>query len=174
MMLKVDPLRLYGYLEKARGLVLDRVRGLSDAEYRRAFPIGPGSVAKTLTHTMISEWYYVQRMLGREVPAYDSWPVREDNPPPVDELVRLWGEQASASREGLASVPDWEAPLSYRVTTDEGKRLTVTATPADQFVQLVQHEVHHRAQVANMLRQLGRESLGDLDYNWLMFERREE
>jgi uncharacterized damage-inducible protein DinB len=46
----------------------------------------------------------------------------------------------------------------------------VTATPADQFIQLVIHEVHHRAQVLNMLRELGI-AVGDLDFNFLMFKR---
>jgi uncharacterized damage-inducible protein DinB len=51
--------------------------------------------------------------------------------------------------------------------------MIVTASPADQFTQLVLHEVHHRAQAVNILRHLGVESLGDLDFNALMFPRRD-
>jgi len=171
--MNVDPLRLYAYLEKTRALVFDRVRGLNEEQYTRAFAIGPGSIARTLTHVMVSEWYYVQRMLGRDVPPYENWPVNEERPPAAAELERLWTNQSDETRRAIASIPDWNARLSYRVTTDEGKRIMVTATPADQFTQLVIHEVHHRAQVANMLRQLGAASLGDLDYNWMMFERKE-
>lgn len=48
------------------------------------------------------------------------------------------------------------------------------ATARDIFTQLAFHEVHHRAQVLNMLRQVGCPELGDLDFNALMYSRREE
>jgi uncharacterized damage-inducible protein DinB len=45
------------------------------------------------------------------------------------------------------------------------------AGAADIFTQLVLHEVHHRAQAMNMLRQLGI-AAEDIDYNTLMYRRR--
>jgi uncharacterized damage-inducible protein DinB len=39
------------------------------------------------------------------------------------------------------------------------------------FTQLILHEVHHRAQVMNILRELGA-GVGDLDFIAMMFERR--
>jgi len=169
--MNIDPLRIYTYLEKVRARVLASVRGLTPEQYAQPFAIGPGSLARTLTHVVISEWYYVERMQGHEVPPYAEWPVKDENPPPFAELERLWGEQAGLTRRALETISDWNTALSYVVTNDEGQRIRVTASPADQFVQLFQHEVHHRAQVLNMLRQLGVPSLGDVDYNWLMFER---
>jgi uncharacterized damage-inducible protein DinB len=47
-----------------------------------------------------------------------------------------------------------------------------TATAVDIFTQLVLHEVHHRAQVMNMLTRLG-VGVGDIDSNLLMYQRRE-
>jgi uncharacterized damage-inducible protein DinB len=70
-------------------------------------------------------------------------------------------------------VRDWDARLEYRITDDDGRAKLVTASPADQFTQLVCHEVHHRAQAMNMLRQLGRPINEDLDFNWMMFDRRD-
>ncbi|MCI0364216.1 MAG: hypothetical protein L0219_10065 [Phycisphaerales bacterium] len=43
---------------------------------------------------------------------------------------------------------------------------------SDVFTQMVLHEVHHRAQVMAMLRELGR-PLEDLDYGYFMYKRRE-
>ena len=67
---------------------------------------------------------------------------------------------------------DWDEPIVYRVTRDDGRRIIVTATAADIFTQLALHEVHHRAQVMNILTRLG-VGVGDIDYNLLMYQRRE-
>lgn len=170
----MEPLRVYGYLEKTRGKVFGAVRALGPGAWEREFAIGPGTIGRTLTHVMISEWYYIQRMLEREVPAYAAWPIRDEEPPALEELERLWSAQAAETRRALGVVRDWDAAHEYAVTQDDGKRMIVRSSPGEQFVQLVLHEVHHRAQVLNMLRQLGSSPLGDLDFNWQTFVRREE
>jgi uncharacterized damage-inducible protein DinB len=48
----------------------------------------------------------------------------------------------------------------------------VTASAADIFTQLALHEVHHRAQAMHILTRLG-VGVGDIDYNLLMYQRRE-
>lgn len=167
-------LRTYGYLVKARRPILDAVRPLAADAYTRTFPIGLGSIARVLTHIYGSEWYYIQRLLEREVPRYETWPIRDENPPAFAELERLWAEQAAATREALAGVQDWDGARNYRVTGDDGVKRIVEATAADLATQLVLHEVHHRAQVLNILRQLGVPDLGDIDFNALMYSRRDE
>lgn len=167
----MQPLRTYDYLTRARDRVFDWVRPLSPEQYTREFPIGLGSLARTLTHTMTAEWYYVQRIQQRDVPPDDQWPIREDDPPPFARLEAHWRAQAAQTREALAAVADWHAPLEYRVVDDAGRSAIVTASAADQFTQLALHEAHHRAQAMNMLRQLG-VTLEDIDFNALMFTRR--
>jgi uncharacterized damage-inducible protein DinB len=87
------------------------------------------------------------------------------------EIETIWTKQASDTRADLSAVRDWNVALSYRGGEDDHPQM-VTATPADQFTQLVIHEVHHRAQVLNMLRELGI-AVGDLDFNFLMFKRQD-
>jgi uncharacterized damage-inducible protein DinB len=170
----MQPLRIYDYLERSRQRIFEKVRALSAEQYAQQFPIGLGSLDKTLTHVMTSEWYYVQRMCGRDVPPYETWPIREEDPPPFAALETAWARQAVDTRAALDAVRDaWDEPIEYRVTADDGRLMIVTASPADQFTQLVLHEVHHRAQAVNMLRHLGAGSLGDLDFNALMFPRRD-
>jgi uncharacterized damage-inducible protein DinB len=120
---------------------------------------------------MISEWYYVQRIRGRDVPPYEQWPIQDEKPPPFAVLEAAWTEQADDTRAALSAVRDWTADIEYRVTTDDGRAEIVTASAADLFTQLVLHEVHHRAQVMNMLRHLG-VAAEDLDFN-SFFKRRE-
>ena len=169
--MSLNPHRLYDYLALARRRVLDAVRPLQEEEYRRVFPIGLGSLARTLAHIEVSEWYYIQRLKRRAVPPYEQWPLRDEAPPPFAALEAAWLEQAERTRRAIASVHDWEGPLEYEVVSDDGCAAIVTASASDLLSQLVMHEVHHRAQAMNILRHLG-VSLGDIDFNALMYPRR--
>ena len=120
---------------------------------------------------MICEHAYVLRIEGREVPPYEQFPFQDETTPPFAVLESAWQEQASHTRNVIAAIRDWRAPLEY-VTTRGEKPMIVTATPGDLFTQLALHKVHHRAQVMNMLRQLG-VALADIDYDSIMFQRRE-
>lgn len=168
----MEPLRTYDYLTRTRHQLFDRVRPLSSEQYAREFPIGLGTLGRTLTHVMISEWYYIQRMDQRDVPPYEQWPIRDEQPPPFPDLETIWTRQAGDTRAALGTPRDWNAEIEYRVTDDDGRRMIVTATAAGLFTQLAFHEVHHRAQVLNMLRHLGVQ-LRDIDFNATMFARRE-
>ncbi len=167
----MEPLRTYDYLQLARRRVFDWVRPLSPEDYARLFRIGLGTLGRTLTHIMISEWYYVQRMQGHAVPPDDQWPIQDHRPPPFAAIEAAWVEQAGQTRAALGAVRDWKAPLEYQVTADGGLPMIVIASPADLFTQLALHEVHHRAQAMNMLRHLG-VAAEDIDFNALMYKRR--
>jgi uncharacterized damage-inducible protein DinB len=69
-------------------------------------------------------------------------------------------------------VRDWDEPIEDRVTTDDGRAVIVTASGADIFTLLALREAHHRAKAMNMLTRLG-VGVGDIDYNLLMYQRRE-
>lgn len=167
----MNPLKVYDYLTLARQRVFDWVRPLSADDYARQFPIGLGSIGRTLTHIMICEYAYVLRIEGREVPPYEQFPFQDETPPPFATLESAWKEQAGRTRGMITAVGDWGTELVYVVTRD-GKRIEVTASPADLFTQLALHEVHHRAQAMTMLRQLGVKA-EDIDYSYLMIKRRE-
>ncbi len=166
----MEPLRTYDYLVLARKRVFEWARPLSADQYGRGFAMGLGSVGKTLTHIMSSEWYYVRRMMKLEVPPQSHWPIRDEQPPEFTALEAAWLEQVGRTRAAIEGMRDWKAEIEYRVEADEGPRI-ITASAADIFTQLVLHEVHHRAQVLNMLRQLG-VKVEDVDFNALMYRRR--
>jgi uncharacterized damage-inducible protein DinB len=182
----MEPLRTYDYLTLARQRVFEWIRPLSSEQYSREFPVGLGTLGKTLTHIITSEWYYVQRLQGSEVPPYDQWPIhpvhpgdegprrpsaRKENPPPFATLEATWIEQARHTRDALSAVRDWNQELEYQVTDDDNWSAIVTTSRGDIFTQLALHEVHHRAQAMGMLRQLG-VALDDIDFNTLMYKLR--
>ncbi len=164
----MNPQRSYDYLSRARQHVLEPVLTLTPDEYTREFPISLGSVARVLTHIVASEWYYVQRLQGLDTPPVEQWPLRDDQPPEAQTLVDAWRRQADQTRAAIDAVTDWNAVISYELINDDGDHLSVSASAGDIFTQLAFHEVHHRAQVLNMLRQLNR-TVADIDYNWLMY-----
>jgi uncharacterized damage-inducible protein DinB len=178
-MLPMDPLKIYDYLVKSRERVFDAVRPLTPQQHRQPFAIGLKTIGSTLTHIMISEWYYIERLEGRAVPPYEQWAIRYDGPtPPAFEAVeRIWREQADRIRAVIASESekgDWTRKITWLSFPDDtrgNKRFHITCTAGDLVTQLALHEVHHRAQLMAMLRELGAPPLEDLDYNALMYER---
>lgn len=161
------PDRLYEYLTLSRQRVFDWVRGLTDEQYAREFEIGNGSIAQTYNHLLISEWYYVLRMLERDVPPVSEIMERDAHPPTLAHVEAEWESQAAETRAAIAQIKDWSAPIRYVVERD-GKDLAVHTTIEDIFTQLVLHEMHHRSQILNMLRQLG-VTTEDIDFNLLMY-----
>jgi uncharacterized damage-inducible protein DinB len=167
----MDPSRTYDYLVRARERIFAWVRPLRADDYARQFPIGLGTLGRTLTHVMICEWAYVRRIQCLEVPPYEEFPFQDESPPPLATLQAAWSEQATHTKAVLAADRDWNAPFEYRSTFGSRPQI-VTATAADLATQLILHEVHHRAQALNMLRHLG-VTAEDIDYNYLMLDRRD-
>lgn len=162
--------RTYEYLTLARQKLFAWVRPLSPGQYNQEFQIGLGSLSRTLTHIMICEWMYMERLMRRDVPAYESWPIRDESPPAFDVLEREWTLQAERTTRDLAGVTDWDVPRRWR-STWEGVTRESDVTAADIATQMILHEVHHRAQAMNMLRHLG-VKLDDIDYNEFCWSRR--
>jgi uncharacterized damage-inducible protein DinB len=168
----MDPLRTYDYLVLTRRRVFDWIRPLGPQEYSRKLPTWGRTLDRLLTHVMVSEWYYVQRLQGLDVPPYEQWPLREESPLPFAQLEAEWTTQAERTRAALRPVRDWSTEREYRVTDDDRRAKIVTASAGDIATQLVLHEVHHRAQAMNMLQQLG-VALEDMDFNMWMYRRRD-
>jgi uncharacterized damage-inducible protein DinB len=169
----MDHLKIYDYLTRTRQRVLDAVRTLPQQLYLHQFNFGLKSIGSTLTHIMVSEWYYIERLEGRPVPPYDQWPIKCESPPTFDAIEKTWREQAKSIRASVENQRDWSRRITWLSFPDDtrgNKRFHVTCSTGDLFTQLALHEVHHRAQIMVMFRELGR-PLEDLDYNALMFER---
>lgn len=160
-------IKTYDYLSVARTKFFDKARALTPRDHAKEFDIGPGSLQRTLAHVVGAEWYYVQRLTGAELKTLEGWPISEEEPPGLPVIEATWLEQAVKTRAALEAVQDWQAEIRYEVHWEEEPR-RVTATASDVFTQLVLHEVHHRAQLLNMLRRLGAPA-GDVDYNEMCY-----
>ena len=164
----VDFPHLFDYVVKARGKLLEWVRSQPPSVYTQEFPIGLRSIRTTLLHTAAAEWTYVQRLGGRDVTLTDS-PFTPQRLPHLEPFVSAWALHEPVTRAAFVNLGDPGRPVEFtsRVTAPPMRARTTAAGIA---VQILLHEVHHRAQVMAMLRQAG-VAAENLDYSVLMFDR---
>lgn len=163
----IHPVEAYDYLVLARSRLLDWVGQLTHAQYAQEFPIGHRTIRATLVHVASAEWGYARRLQGQPVPPLAERPFARYASEPFPPLQQAWAEQADRTRTALLEVRDWSAPVEY-VSTFGGRKRRYRTTAAGVALQLLFHEVHHRAQVRFMLRQLGFDAT-NLDYSVLAF-----
>ncbi len=164
----IDLAEYFDYLCKARDRLLGWVRDQPAEAYARSFPIGLGSIRATLVHIADAQRGYTMRLEGSEFSPADN-PFSIDKLLELEPLISAWSGFNPRTRLALANLGDGARVIEYasRVLAP-GKRLRGTA--GGLAAQLFFHEVHHRAQVMAMLRQVG-VAAQDLDYNNLMFDR---
>ena len=150
-MLHVSELqRMYDYNYWANKRMLGVVEQLTPEEFCQSVAGSYGSIRNTLVHTLSAEWGWLDRCGGPpRGPKLD--PV--DYPTPQD-LVMKWGIVEQSMRTFLSELRD----------EDLARNIEFSFTPAEKHSvpmgRLLQHGavhgVHHRGQVALLLRMLGR------------------
>ncbi|HLN14938.1 MAG TPA: DinB family protein [bacterium] len=167
-----DRVRYFEYLCVAREKLFGWVRTQPAEVYRRSFPIGLGSISTTLVHVASVQWGHTQRLLGREPDAangqYTNNPFRLDAQPPFEQLVEAWTRVNPDTRRAFAELGDPGRHFDFfpKVVTPP---VRVRVTAAVLVGHLLFHEVHHRAQVMAMLKQIG-VAAENLDYALVMGE----
>jgi uncharacterized damage-inducible protein DinB len=110
---------------------------------------------RTLTHTGAAEWFLSRWLHGEVLPPLADWPISEERVPTFDDLETLWRAQAPQTRVRLGTVVDWDGEVVAELARPGRPIIRRRATRRQVATQLLCHEVHHRAQVMAMLRQVG-------------------
>ena len=168
----MDFARVYDVHTEARQRLSGWVRPLSQEQYTRPFPFGHRTLRGTLVEIARAELFLAMRMREEVLPAWEDWPIAETRFPTFPDLETVCAAQATQTRATLAGTKDWDRAVMARIVRG-GKAFILTASKADIAMQLLLHEVHHRAQAMAMLRQLGVEAQ-DLDYIGFVQKRQEE
>ncbi|HLN14348.1 MAG TPA: DinB family protein [bacterium] len=154
--------RVYDVQLQAREKLLTWVRPLSQAQYTQAFPFGMRSVRGSLVEIARAEFFLSHRLLEEPLPPTGEWPFSEAKQPTLADLEPVWAAQSAEIRAALARTTDWDREVTARLVRESGP-VRLTATKGDIAVQILLHDVHHRAQAMAMLRQLGVDAQ-NLDY----------
>ncbi|MEK6644279.1 MAG: DinB family protein [Planctomycetota bacterium] len=158
-MLNLDSVRTFlKYSDWANDVVLRAAGPLSDTQLDQPFAMGRGSLRMELLHVWAGEHVWVARWQGR---AETPWPSEEEKvavPGIIERIVAVYRER-DAFVATLA-----ERALSSVVTYRDSKGSLFSATLADMMTQMIVHSTHHRAQIVNMLRNVGVTPAPDLDY----------
>ena len=159
--------RLHEHRTWGNRLLLDAARKLPEAQLRQSFPIGQGSVWKSLVHLWAAEFVWLDALEGKE-----------RSLAPGDVAGKLPGNQeGEGALAGLAELAAawreldarWTAYLASLTASDlddivhkEGSRGGRYALRrADVLLHVCTHAHYTVAQVINMLRQVGVDPLPD-------------
>ncbi len=152
---------LLRYNDAANAMVLAAALPLSDESLDTTFPMGRGSLRKTLLHIWAGESAWLSRWKGVvETP----WP-NENDPTPVTKVQSRIEKTRIERNEFIDGLTenDLQVPQKYR----DSKGELFEATLGDMLIQGFIHSTHHRAQAVNMLRNV-EAGLVELDYmNWV-------
>jgi len=167
-----SPAEIYEYLFMARQKLLEWVRPLSLEQYTKEFPFGRKTVRDTLVEIPLAEWNYGSRLIGESIPPREQHPIVKYYQTEFAPLEGAWRELADRTRGILREERNWARAVEYITRPANQPAIRNRTTAGGVATQMIVHEVHHRAQVMAMLRQLGIPAQ-NLDYSILMVDRTE-
>ena len=126
--------------------VLNACAALTPEQFQQRFEMGPGSLHRTLAHTLSAMALWTQVLAGQQ----PGQRLEDDGQIRTPQELMVLLKKFSADFEAEAR----RLPLGDLVTrTRDGK--TFQFTRGAVLMQVTTHAMHHRAQCLNMLRQLG-------------------
>ena len=167
-----SPAEIYEYLFTARQKLLEWVRPLSLEQYTKEFSFGRKTVRDTLVEIPLAEWNYGSRLIGESIPPREQHPIVKYYQTEFAPLEGAWRELADRTRGILREERNWARAVEYITRPANQPAIRNRTTAGGVATQMIVHEVHHRAQVMAMLRQLGIPAQ-NLDYSILMVDRTE-
>jgi uncharacterized damage-inducible protein DinB len=166
ILMTVDDLkRRYDYGYWANQRIFGVVAQLTPAEFTQGVAGSWGSIRNTLVHTMSAEWGWIDRCGGPpRGPA-----LKADDYMNAESLIRQWGVVEAHVRQFLDTLHDDDLRRTIEFSLPQtGKRTMVLGELLEHGAN---HAVHHRGQVAVLLRML-EHAPGNFDLLFYDAERR--
>lgn len=159
--------RLHQHRAWANHRLLDAAETLSDQQLRQAFPIGQGSLWKTLLHLYAAEYVWLDALLGKEQSlapgdVAGKLPGNQEGENPIAmlaELRRRWTELDARYEEYLIKLTDAELDDKVNKVRTSGERFVFRR--ADILIHICTHAHYTIAQANNMLRHAGAVTIPD-------------
>jgi uncharacterized damage-inducible protein DinB len=157
--------RLYDYGYWANGKILAVVAQLTPEEFTKNVAGSYGSVRNTLVHVLSAEWGWLDRCGGHpRGPA-----LKAEDFPTADVLINTWTQVEGWVRSFLAKLKDEDVDRMVEYKNPRGEPRSMAL--GEMMQHAANHGVHHRGQVALLLRVLGH-TPGNVDLLFYDAERR--
>src|SRR5262245_35149900 len=137
----------YGWWANARLITV--VSKLTPEEFTREAAGSYGSIRNTLVHAMSAEWGWLERCGG----AARGEKLNPADYPTADSIERTWKKVERSMRDLLDSLTDHD--LSRTVEFSLGGEPKRVMRVGQLLHHAANHSVHHRGQVALLLRSIG-------------------
>lgn len=140
---------LYDYGYWANRKLFRVISQLTPEQFTRPVGGSYGSVRNTLVHALSAEWGWLSRCGGPERgPRLDP-----DDYPTAESLIEAWNKVEGYVREFLSRLKDEDLARNAEYMNERGEKRSM---PLGELMQhAANHGVHHRGQVALLLRLLG-------------------
>lgn len=159
--------RLHQHRQWVNHLLVEAAEKLSDEQLRRSFAIGQGSIWKSLAHLYAAEYVWLEALHGKPgsiAPgdASGKLPGNQEGPDAARSLTELktrWSELDARWQRYLDELaPQRLDDVVYKLRSSGGR---FAFRRADILLHVCTHAHYTVAQVINMLRHAGVESLPD-------------
>ena len=141
--------RLYDYAYWANQKLFAVVSQLTPEQFTQNVAGSYGSVRNTLVHTLSAEWGWLDRCGGQPRGAA----LKADDYPSVASLIEAWTKVEAWVRTFLAGLKDEDLDRVVEYKNPRGETRSMALGELMQHG--ANHGVHHRGQVALLLRVLG-------------------
>jgi uncharacterized damage-inducible protein DinB len=162
--------RLHQHRAWVNGNLLTTAASLSDEQLRLSFQIGQGSIWKSLVHLYAAEFVWLEALLGNDDPLIQGdLPGKlpgnqqgEGGITNLDDLRDKWNALEKRWSSYLASLsPESLDELVYKKSTSYGLGKRYATRRSDVLLHICTHAQYTVAQVLNMFRQSGVDTLPD-------------
>ena len=141
--------RVYDYGYWANRKLFQVVSQLTAAEFTQTVAGSYGSVRNTLVHTMSAEWGWLDRCGG---PARGP-ALKPDDYATLHSVMETWTTVEAYLRDFLFNLTDSDLERIVEYANPRGEKRSMVLGPLMQHA--ATHGVHHRGQIALLLRTLG-------------------
>lgn len=140
---------LYGYGYWANGKLFHVISQLTPEQFTQPVGGSYGSIRNTMVHILSAEWGWLGRCGGPE----RGPGLNPADYPNVESLIEAWSQVEVYVREFLSKLKDEDLARNVEYMND---RLEKRSMPLGELMQhAANHGVHHRGQVALLLRLVG-------------------
>jgi uncharacterized damage-inducible protein DinB len=147
---------LYDYGYWANRKLFQVISQLTPEQFTQPVGGSNGSIRNTMTHVLSAEWGWLSRCGGPE----RGPRLNPEDYPTVESLIQDWKKVEMYVREFLSKLKDEDLARNAEYKTDRAEKRSM---PLGELMQhAANHGVHHRGQVALLLRLLGH-SPGNFD-----------